>query len=101
MGSPLVRRDELDAAAKKLNTKMNRIKREIRDEVIEYLESLGLTGPASEPAGELDATASAELPGADVAELAADPEGVALVEAIHERKEASEEADGALFKDES
>lgn len=46
MGAPLVRQDDLTRAEKKLNAKINKVKREIREEVIEYLGSLGLTGPA-------------------------------------------------------
>jgi hypothetical protein len=57
MGSPLVRRDELDKELAKQNNKMNRIKREVRSEVIEYLESLGLTGPATEDDSEAPAGA--------------------------------------------
>ena len=95
MGSPIVRQEDLTRVEKKLNDKINRTKRELRAEFIEYLESLGLTGPAAE----------------DLADAAADPEAVALVEGINERKAeadaaaeapaAAEGADGALFGEES
>jgi hypothetical protein len=102
MGFPVVRQDELERESKKLNSKINRVKREVRAEVIEYLESLGLTGPATE--------ADPEAPAGDDAPAGVgDPEGIALVEAIHERKAETEEpfpepegaAAAALFPEES
>jgi hypothetical protein len=103
MGSPLVRQDDLEREKKKLNDKINRVKREVRAEVLEYLESLGLTGPATE--ADPDAPAGDELAEAGEPDEAApagvgDPEGIALVEAIHERKAEAKDAT-ALFPEES
>lgn len=82
MGAPVVRRDELEAELKKQNTKINRVKREVRAEITEYLEE---RFARLEAALDLEAEESA---GKDpIEEALNDPEGHELVAAIHERKE--------------
>ena len=93
MGAPVVRRDELEAELKKQNAKINRVKREVRAEITEYLEErfarleavLELV-PEGE-VGELELEPDNSAGKDPLEEALEDPEGHELVAAIHERKE--------------
>lgn len=108
MGAPVVRRDELAAELKKIRGEVRKAaatgrkkasdpdaafvtKAELRAQFVEFARMLGIAPEAEQE---------------QATDPASDPEGVALVEAIHERKEleaaaADVEHSEALFKDES